>query len=218
LESRAAQPPYRCGSRQRAAQRIQTLGRSARAHSALTRRAAQASITSPEHLAAYAEYCKRALSNAVNGPLLGKRDAIAHQARAQPSSRCCVPALTHSVPRPQLARVQARADELRGIARETERGVRGAAEECVEALRGVEARRLLQLQAQADELRRQLEAVQRCAEAAAVACAGSEPPLAFLDKFATLSDSCERLSAKPVREHIEARLHWRPGCCMLAPV
>jgi hypothetical protein len=39
----------------------------------------QASITSPEHLAAYADYCKRALSNAVNGPLLGKRDALLHQ-------------------------------------------------------------------------------------------------------------------------------------------
>ena len=41
----------------------------------------QASITSAEHLAAYAEYCKRALSNAVNGPLLSKRDTLAHQAR-----------------------------------------------------------------------------------------------------------------------------------------
>jgi hypothetical protein len=119
------------------------------------------------------------------------------------------PALTRCAPRLQLARVQARADELRGIARETERGVRSAAEECVEALRGAESRRLLQLQAQMDELRRQLEAVQRCAEAAAVACAGSEPPLAFLDKFATLSDACERLSAKPVREHIEARVGMR---------
>ena len=109
--------------------------------------------------------------------------------------------------------MQARADELRGIARETERGVRSAAEDCVEALRGAEARRLLQLQAQADELRRQLEAVQRCAEAAAVACAGSEPPLAFLDKFATLSDACERLSAKPVREHIEARVGVRCAAC-----
>jgi len=103
----------------------------------------------------------------------------------------------------QLARVQARADELRGIARETERGVRGACEECVEALRGAEARRLLQLQAQGEELRRQLEAVQRTAEAAAQACAGAEPPLAFLDRFAQLSDACERLSAKAVREHIE---------------
>ena len=45
----------------------------------------QATITSPEHLAAYADYCKRALSNAVNGPLLGKRDAVLHQVRSGPA-------------------------------------------------------------------------------------------------------------------------------------
>jgi hypothetical protein len=101
--------------------------------------------------------------------------------------------------------VQSRSDEVRGIAADVERGVRGAADDCCEALRGVESRRLLQLASQADALSRALEAVQRCAEAAATACASHAPPLAFLDRFRHLSDACERLTAKPVHEDIEAR-------------
>jgi hypothetical protein len=105
--------------------------------------------------------------------------------------------------------VQSRSEEVRGIAADVERGVRAAADDCCEALRGVESRRLLQLASQADALSRALEAVQRCAEAAATACASHEPPLAFLDRFRHLSDACERLTAKPVQEDIEARSRVR---------
>lgn len=48
---------------------------------------AQAHITSPEHLHAYADYCKRTLHNAVNGNLMSKRDRLVHQARARLSLR-----------------------------------------------------------------------------------------------------------------------------------
>jgi hypothetical protein len=184
---------------------------------------AQATITSPEHLAAYAEYCKRALSNAVNGPLLSKRDAVLHQARLpwacawhggrSSHARSRAPTCTearHTRPRrvraaAQLARVNARSDEVRGISAEVERGVRALADDVADALRACEARRLLQLQAQAEELRRALGALQRCAEEAAAACAAPHPPLAFLERFRALSDACERLTAKPMREDIEVR-------------
>ena len=101
--------------------------------------------------------------------------------------------------------MQARADEVRGIAADVEQGVRSVADDCVEALRAVESRRLLQLQSQADGLGRALQAVQRCAEAAAAACVGDDAPLDFLRRFRQLSDTCERLTAKPVSEDIEAR-------------
>lgn len=48
---------------------------------AVLRGPAQAHITSPEHLNAYAEYCKRTLHNAVNGNLMSKRDRLVHQVR-----------------------------------------------------------------------------------------------------------------------------------------
>jgi hypothetical protein len=106
----------------------------------------------------------------------------------------------------QLSRVQARAEEVRSAASEVERGVRDSAEDCCEALRAVEARALLALRAQADDLARALEAVQRCAEGAAAACAArNEPPLSFLERFRPLSDACERLTAKPLSQDIQAR-------------
>ena len=149
----------------------------------LARHPTQASITSPEHLAAYADYCKRALSNAVNGPLLGKRDAVLHQ----------------------LSRVQGRTDELRAVSADVERAVRATAEDAVEQLRGVEARRQALLSAQAEELCRTLEALDGAAAAAAAACAAAEPPLVFLQRFRALTDTCERLAMKPLREDIEVR-------------
>ena len=61
--------------------RVQCSCSNASPHGPLPLACTQASITSTEHLAAYADYCKRALSNAVNGPLLSKRDALLHQVR-----------------------------------------------------------------------------------------------------------------------------------------
>jgi hypothetical protein len=91
------------------------------------------------------------------------------------------------------------------VASEVERAVRTAAEEALEGLRAAELRRGALLQAQADELERALEALERTAEGCGAACAASEPPLAFLQRFRALSDTCERLTLKPLREDIEAR-------------
>ncbi len=113
--------------------------------------------------------------------------------------------------------MQGRADEVRAIAAEIERGVRAAADDAIEQLRAAEARRGALLQAQTDELGRSLEALERAAEAAAAACSAAEPPLAFLQRFRSLSDTCERLTLKPMREDIEARTpHAR--CCAVCTV
>ena len=113
--------------------------------------------------------------------------------------------LPRAAPAPQLSRVQGRTDELRAVSADVERAVRAAADDALEQLRGVEARRQALLTAQAEELCRTLEALDGAAAAAAAACAAAEPPLVFLQRFRALTDTCERLAMKPLREDIEVR-------------
>lgn len=105
----------------------------------------------------------------------------------------------------QLSRVQGRADELRAVAADVERAVRCSADDAVEQLRGLEARRQALLAAQVEELMHSVEALDRAAESAAAACAAAERPLVFLQRFRALTDACERLALKPLREDIEVR-------------
>ena len=95
---------------------------------------------------------------------------------------------------------------MRRCAAEVERDVRASAAERCDAVRLIEARRLLVLNGQEEELRRALDAVQRCADAAAAACSAPLPPLRFLQRCPALADAAERLAVKPVREGTEVKL------------
>lgn len=99
------------------------------------------------------------------------------------------------------------------MAAAVDRETRAEAEEGLDSIKSSEARALLLLQQQSDDLTRHLHAIQRVADEVAAATSAAESPLRFLERFRALADACDRLSAKPFREEIEARQtrSWRPA-------
>lgn len=86
-----------------------------------------------------------------------------------------------------------------------DRETRAEAEEGLDSIKSAEARALLLLQQHSEDLSRHLHAIQRVADEVAAATSAAESPLRFLERFRALADACDRLSAKPFREDLEAR-------------
>ena len=118
-----------------------------------------------------------AMQNKINGSLMAKRDRILRQ----------------------LARVQAKKDEVTYHRQATERARTAALQEHVESLRSAERLKLLLLARDHEELSRDVDHIQRfIAEVAS--CSSTNDPVHFLTQFRALDDACERLCAKPFKE------------------
>lgn len=117
------------------------------------------------------------LQNAVNGPLLGRRDTMVHQ----------------------LARVQARLDEVAAVKATIERETRANCDEILERLRSAESFKVTLLQRDWQDLSREVDAIQGFL-AEATRRGQSDSVLEFLKNHRALEEACHRIVNKPFRE------------------
>ena len=116
------------------------------------------------------------LQNAVNGPLLARRDQLVHQA----------------------ARMQARMDEVAAVKATIERETRANCEEILERLRSTEALKLTLLKRYQDDLNRDIHAVQGFVNEVTQSTQ-TDSMLGFLRSHQALTDACHRMVNKPLR-------------------